>query len=99
MSRRCIVMDCGQAVHGRGLCSMHYNRWRRTGTPHSVGWGYQTDGLGICECSISRPNPKCCTVCGYPCIHRMAPRIRDRAIAKMPSLADQVVLGLERGAA
>lgn len=28
----CSVSGCGRAFVARGLCSLHYSRWRRTGT-------------------------------------------------------------------
>jgi|ERR1039458_4243011 hypothetical protein len=29
----CSVSDCDRFVHGNGLCSMHYKRWKATGDP------------------------------------------------------------------
>jgi integrase len=34
----CAVVDCGRLSWGRGLCSSHYDRWRRDGKPDLEGW-------------------------------------------------------------
>lgn len=34
-NRECKVEGCGRLVAGRGWCSTHYSRWRRTGDPQS----------------------------------------------------------------
>jgi hypothetical protein len=98
MNRRCTIDGCSRPMHARGLCSAHYGHWRQTGEPH---WAEvrEVDGPGVCVCPISRPAPKCCTVCGFPCVHRMAPEIRDLALAKMPSLRHQTIAIGERGVA
>jgi len=31
--RRCVVEGCRDPLHGRGMCTIHYNRWRRHGDP------------------------------------------------------------------
>ena len=61
------------------------------------------EGPGICTCPISllgeQPTPwglntldwKCCRHCGFPSVHRMAPHILDRALARMPSLRNQQI--------
>lgn len=33
----CAIEDCSRRKHCRGWCEMHYQRWRRTGTPYGVG--------------------------------------------------------------
>lgn len=30
---QCTVKECNRKVHGRGLCGMHYSRWRANGDP------------------------------------------------------------------
>ena len=97
----CNIDGCDKIHHARGWCRAHYTRWRRFGDP--LGFKPRNprkaaDEPWICTCPVSYPAPKCCTVCGYPNVHRMAPHIRDRAFAKMPRLRDQLVLGLERRA-
>ncbi len=32
----CSIEDCSEAVHGRGLCELHYRRWQRHGDPLRV---------------------------------------------------------------
>jgi hypothetical protein len=86
--KACSVDGCQNWAEGRGMCHTHYMRWYRR---HTVLPPPPLDGLGVCECRISRPNPKCCTVCGFPCVHRMASRIRALALEKMPVLARQVI--------
>jgi len=87
----CSVDGCVRQAEARGWCGRHYRRWRLHGDPSAGGPEQLEDGLGVCECPISRPNPKCCTVCGFPCVHRMAPHIRALALQKMPDLARQVI--------
>jgi hypothetical protein len=73
-------------------------------TPEPRGWRHirsPKDGPGVCICPISYPGPdgppnlsgkgKCCAVCGFPCVHRLAPHIRTLALTKMPVLARQVI--------
>jgi len=88
----CIVPGCPRhPTHARRLCRPHYDEWylgRDLGIP--IPEAYE-EGPGVCECPISHPNPKCCTVCGFPCVHRMAPHIRALALQKMPELARQVI--------
>ena len=33
---RCSVAGCGRDARKRGMCQMHYRRWRNTGDPHAV---------------------------------------------------------------
>jgi hypothetical protein len=91
MNRYCDYEGCRQLAHARGLCSTHYQHWRITGKPHWAALQEQ-DGLGVCECPTSYPDPKCCRRCGYPCVHRMAPRIRQLALTRQSHLARQVIL-------
>ena len=84
----CSIDDCRKPVEARGWCAMHYSRWRRHGDI-SDDHGLIQDGSGVCECPISYPGPKCCTVCGFPSVYRMAPHIRDRALTRMPTLRNQ----------
>jgi hypothetical protein len=32
----CSVLDCEREIKGRGLCSLHYDRWRTHGDPNEV---------------------------------------------------------------
>jgi 5-methylcytosine-specific restriction endonuclease McrA len=32
--KTCSIGGCSGPCHGRGMCNLHYRRWRRTGTPH-----------------------------------------------------------------
>lgn len=36
MNKKCIVENCERLAHGRGLCPMHYRRWRLYGDHLSV---------------------------------------------------------------
>jgi len=36
LERACEVADCDRPIKARGLCSTHYHRWWRTGTPEGV---------------------------------------------------------------
>jgi hypothetical protein len=107
----CTIPRCRNKIDADGLCQAHLLRVRTYGDPLAhipIGglraWTFRQDravhGPGFCTCPLSRPAPKCCTRCGYPCVHRMAPAIRDRALTKMPRLRAQIVAGHdERGAA
>lgn len=59
----CSIDGCGGAVHGHGLCSRHYTKWRRHGNPLHAGrryhkgltteerfWAYvsRRSGRGVC---------------------------------------------------
>lgn len=88
--KACSIDDCGKAVHARGLCQTHYKQWIY-GAPIDAPLKGPEDGLGVCECPVSHPAPKCCRRCGFPSVHRMAPAIRARALSRMPRLCDQVV--------
>lgn len=92
----CTVPRCRRLIHANGLCRAHLWRLERFGdTFPSVPIGAlgpaRTNLVGVCKCPVSRPNPKCCTGCGYPSVHRMAPAVRDRALTKWPSLRGQVI--------
>lgn len=52
----CQIEDCSRSVLARGLCSMHYSRWHRTGNPAA-------------EVRPRLPNGQICTVpgCERPC--------------------------------
>ena len=61
-SQSCTIESCGRPVQARGLCHMHYQRWRLYGNPHysklrdpSIAaqrfWG-QVDKRGDDECWI-----------------------------------------------
>jgi hypothetical protein len=94
--RHCSVEGCEDKHEARGFCMRHYNRWRRYGDVlASIPFGGErraVTGPFHCTCPISRPNQKVCTFCGYPCVHRMSPRLRTKALAKSPGLARQIVL-------
>ena len=34
--RACVVQGCARSMYGHGFCSLHYQRWRRTGDPLCV---------------------------------------------------------------
>jgi hypothetical protein len=97
--RICTIDGCKTEHHARGLCSTHYYQHRRSGDWTPVAPPPDIDGLGVCECPISWPAPKCCVFCGFPSVHRMNPDTRDRALTRQPQLANQVIVSLERGAA
>lgn len=47
----CSVADCGRPLvkpHGRGMCSMHYQRWRKHGDPNYVRHRPQRQGVEPC---------------------------------------------------
>ena len=85
----CTIKGCRGTYEARGWCKKHYQRWWRHG--HPLGTAPKRRDGWVCLCPISQPNPKCCTVCGFPCVHRMAPHIRALALQKMPDLARQVI--------
>ena len=98
MTRLCSVPECGLPHHARSLCRKHYLQWRY-GVPFDAPL-QQVDGPGVCTCPVSYPNPKCCRHCGFPVVHLMEPYICERAIAKMPQLARQIIAtGYYMGAA
>lgn len=88
--RICSIDGCQRTdIKAWGWCVLHYSRWRNHGSPLWIP--EHEDGLGVCECDVSYPEPKCCRRCGYPSIYRMAPRTRLRALARQPHLAHQVI--------
>jgi len=36
--RLCEIVGCDGKHYGRGLCSMHYHRWKRTAESHESGY-------------------------------------------------------------
>jgi hypothetical protein len=93
----CKIDGCDRKIHGQGLCSKHYHQFRVSGDWAPAGPKPDLDGLGVCECPTTllgtgnRVSRKCCTRCGYPSVHRMAPHIRQLALTRQPQLAHQVI--------
>jgi len=104
----CTVRSCRNKINAAGLCKAHEARLERYGdvlahipirAPEMYGRQDRAmHGPFFCVCAVSEPDPKCCRLCGYPCVHRMAPQVRDLALAKMPTLVRQVI-AVERGVA
>lgn len=42
--KTCQIDDCDRTVHCRGMCPMHYRRWRLHGDPHAVAFERAADG-------------------------------------------------------
>lgn len=47
----CAIEGCDKFVLGRGWCSAHYNRWRKTGDPLGIRPG-RYDGYVVPTCSV-----------------------------------------------
>jgi len=102
----CFVPGCRRRRHASGLCHGHYERLERDGdvradeplgTPARGTYANPTRamvGPFICLCQTSKPDVNgACIECGYPCVYRMAPRVRDAALSRRPSLRHQEVAG------
>ena len=48
----CSVADCGRKISARGLCSTHYQRARKHGSPGSAVQRYATEGCAVEECPL-----------------------------------------------
>jgi len=101
---RCLIPGCRRLIRANGLCDPHRYRLEvygdaraddPIGTPRRGSLANPTRAMAgpfLCLCPTSKPDSNgACTECGYPCVHRMAPRVRETALVKRPSLRHQAV--------
>ena len=47
----CAVGDCPRPQHARGWCTMHYQRWKRTGDPEKIIAVRRPDHCTVEDCT------------------------------------------------